>query len=69
MNICDEDIMKCAVLECRKTINIGDTYYLLGGGKVVTCEECACHGKLGKFGERRWDKVDKWVLDKIRKVR
>lgn len=49
----DEHVVKCAVMDCRKVIKTGDTYFLLGGGTVINCEKCACFNK-GKFGERGW---------------
>lgn len=37
-----EESLKCVVMACRKPILKGDTYYLLGGGKLVNCKTCAC---------------------------
>lgn len=41
----EETTIACMTLECRKKntqIQKGETYYLLGGGKVINCEACAC---------------------------
>ena len=61
-------LIYCAVLSCQKIISNGDVYYLLGTESVINCEECACNGKTEKYGVRGWNKVDKWVLDRIRKI-
>ena len=55
---------QCAVMACRKAILQGETYYMLGGGKVMTCEDCACNtpasylvnGKVIQC-KRGWDKT------------
>jgi len=60
----EETTAICGVLTCRKVIRKGDVYYLLGAGKVINCEECACKTKYkivmnGKQVEmlRGWDKT------------
>lgn len=52
------------VLECRKPILSGDTYYLLGGGRVINCENCACLTKYTIIVNKKeiemtraWDKT------------
>ena len=45
---------------CVNKINAGDTYYLVGGGQVITCESCAMN--------RGWNNVDKYLLSNIRKI-
>lgn len=63
--------------ECigKKIIEKGDVYYLLGGGTVVTCQECACNSsytiivnKKPVHMQRGWDKVDKYVCQRIQKT-
>lgn len=68
-----ETEVKCAVLACKTMIGSGDTYYLLGGGKVVTCENCACNtpytlivNKKEVHLTRGWDKTA--CVDRLRKV-
>lgn len=63
----------CVVEKCGKAIVVGETYYLLGGGKVVNCEDCACNNQFtivvnGKSVTmtRGWDKTA--VADKIKRV-
>lgn len=58
------EIARCAVMACRKEITPGETYYLLAGGKVMNCEDCACNSKytimVGKVEiemVRGWDKT------------
>lgn len=58
-----EDV-KCMHMDCRKVIEKGGTYYLLGGGTVINCEYCACdREKTFLVGEkyvtlkRGWDKT------------
>lgn len=65
--------VKCAVIECKTIIRTGDTYYLLGGGKVITCVNCACDAPLKvSVGDkplqltRGWNKTA--VSDRLRKV-
>lgn len=69
----EEAGLKCG--RCWGEVKKGDTYYLLCGGTVVNCENCACNVAYtiivnGKSVDmtRAWDKVDKWILAKIRKV-
>jgi hypothetical protein len=69
----EEQQHKCGVLECRKPIKKGDTYYLLGGGKVINCEHCACYtsftlmvGKEAVTMLRGWDKTS--VAKNIKKT-
>lgn len=57
----------------KREIYEGDTYYLLGGGKVVNCVDCACHhpfivtvGKDQIQLTRAWHKTA--VADRVQKV-
>ena len=55
---------ECAVHGCETIILPGDTYYMLGGGKVMNCENCACRmpikivvNGVDVHMTRSWDKV------------
>lgn len=63
----------CAVPACRRVILPGETYYLLGGGRVINCEDCACNtpytimvGKVPVEMTRGWDKTA--VTKNLKKV-
>jgi hypothetical protein len=60
-------------MDKEKMINEGETYYLLGGGKVVNCEFCACSttfviivNQKPITMERGWDKAA--VVKNVRKL-
>lgn len=67
----------CAVKECigKRVIEKGDIYFLLAGGTVVNCKECACNtrytivvNKKEVHLQRGWDKTDKYIYQKIQKT-
>jgi len=65
----------CAVVGCEAKIREGETYFLLGGGKVINCHDCACH-KTFKVTvndkevtlTRGWDKIDNYIGKNLRKT-
>jgi hypothetical protein len=62
MKVMASDIIyECGVRRCKNIIVRNDTFFLLSGF-VINCETC------GSSEERGWDKVDKWILDNIKKT-
>lgn len=76
MEVEEEETLQCMTHACRKKgtlIKKGDTYYLLGGGTVINCEQCACFteftitvNKKPITMQRGWDKTA--VVKNIRKI-
>lgn len=75
MEVEERKTLKCMTEACmdKKMINEGETYYLLGGGKVVNCEFCACFttfdiivNKKTVTMHRGWDKAA--VVKIVRKI-
>lgn len=67
------ETIKCMHMDCRKVIEKGEIYYLLGGGTVINCEYCACEreytlivGEKYVTFKRGWDKTA--VSGKLKKT-